>query len=410
MPSLSDKLKSLGVKVGARDLPPPQPRRQAYAVEQIVSGRFQPTAHGQIFVAEKSYSPDYRHGRIGLHLSTSLQTIARWANDLRLVGAAPASLAFLDTETTGLAGGSGTYAFLIGVGRFEGEQFRLAQFFMADPVEEPAQLAALADFLAPCQALVTFNGKAFDAPLLNSRYITNGQPSPLLALAHLDLLPLARRLWRDRLPSRALGQLELQILQAGRTEEDIPGWLIPTVYFNYLRSGDARPLKGVFYHNAMDVLAMAALLNHITGLLADPLNGGVEHGVDLVALAKFFEALGQLDRAVHLYRHGLAQELPEDYYWETLERLALLLKRQEDWPAALALWQQAAAARQIYAHVELAKFYEHRAGDYRQALYWTETALAIVRAPAYPPAGRRRWRAELEHRLGRLQRKLKQFS
>lgn len=375
-------------------------------MEQVIPGRFQPTDHGQIFVAEKWYSPDYRHGRTGLQLNTSLHTIARWANELRLLGAEPAQLAFLDTETTGLAGGTGTYAFLIGVGRFEGEQFRLVQFFMADPAEEPAQLAALTDFLAPCQVLVTFNGKAFDAPLVNSRYITNGQPSPLPKLAHLDLLPLARRLWRDRLASRALGQLELHILQANRTEEDIPGWLIPTFYFDYLRSGDARPLKGIFYHNAMDVLAMAALLNHITHLLVDPLDGRVEHGIDLVALAKFFESLGQLDRAVHLYRHGLAQELPEDYYWEHLERLALLLKRQEDWPAALELWQQAAAARQIYAHVELAKYYEHRAGDCRQAAQWTETALAIVQAPTYPSAGRHRWRSELLHRLTRLQRKL----
>ena len=409
MASLSDKLKSLGVKVGARDLPPPRPRAEVYAVEQLLPGYFQPTSRGEIFVVEKLYSPEYRHGRAGLQISASLHTVARWANERRIASAEPAAMAFLDTETTGLAGGTGTYAFLIGVGRFEGEQFRLAQFFMRDPAEEPAQLAALSDFLAPGEILVTFNGKAFDAPLLNARYITNGQASPLTRLAHLDLLPLARRLWRDRLPSRALGQLEVHILGAGRTQEDVPGWLIPTIYFDYLRSGDARPLQGIFYHNAMDILAMAALLNHMAQLLADPLDGQVEHGLDLVAIARLLEDLGQLEQAAHLYRHGLSRDLPEEHYWDTLERLALMFKRQGDWPAAVELWQQAAAGRQIYAHIELAKFHEHQARDYSQAAYWTETALTIINAPNYPRAARRQWRSELEHRLARLQRKLKKL-
>jgi uncharacterized protein YprB with RNaseH-like and TPR domain len=406
MPSLSDKLKSLGVKLGARDLPPPQPRRQAHAVEHVIPGRFQPTPQGEIFVVETLYSPEYRHGRAGLQLSAVPQTIARWANDTRIATCPPTSFAFLDTETTGLAGGTGTYAFLIGVGRYEGEEFCLAQFFMRDPLEEPAQLAALAEFLQPCQMLVTFNGKAFDVPLLNSRYITNGGASPLFTPAHLDLLPLARRLWRERLPSRALGQLELHILGATRTQEDVPGWQIPGVYFDYLRSGDARPLKGIFYHNAMDVLAMAGLLNHMTRLLDDPLDGRVKHGLDLVALGKLFETLGYFETAVQLYRQGLAQELPEESYWDALRRLSFVQKRQNNWPAAIELWQQAAAGRQIYAHIELAKFYEHRAHDYHQAKHWTQAALTLIAAPNFPRSKRRRWRLDLEHRLARLQRRL----
>jgi uncharacterized protein YprB with RNaseH-like and TPR domain len=141
-----------------------------------------------------------------------LGIIAQWAREPRLAEVEPDTFAFLDTETTGLAGGTGTYAFLVGVGRYDGEDFHLAQFFMRDPAEEPALLWALTDFLGPCQALVTFNGKAFDVPLLNARYITNGETPSLTSTAHLDLLPLARRLWRDRLPSRALGYLEEHIL------------------------------------------------------------------------------------------------------------------------------------------------------------------------------------------------------
>ncbi len=405
--SLSDKLKSLGVKVGARDLPPPNPRHVAYAIERVLpGGRFEATPYGQIFVVETRYSPEYRHGRAGLHLSASRQMVAEWARDGRIAACAPAALTFLDTETTGLAGGTGTYAFLIGVGRYEGDHFHLAQFFMREPPEEPAQLAALVQFLQPCETVVTFNGKGFDLPLLNARYTINGAASPFSSLAHLDLLPLARRLWRDRLPSRALGQLEVHILQANRTGEDVPGWLIPSLYFDYLRSGDARPLKGIFYHNALDILAMAALLNHITHLLEDPLDGRVEHSLDLVALAKFFEVMGNAKQAIQLYQHSLVQELPEEGYWEALYRLSFIQKRQENWPAAVALWEQAAESRQIYAYVELAKFYEHRARDYDEAGRWTEAALSLIDAPHCPQAKRRQWLAALRHRLARLQRKM----
>jgi uncharacterized protein YprB with RNaseH-like and TPR domain len=233
MPSLADKLQSLGVKLGARELPPPHPRKVAYAVEHVMPGRFQTTPHGEVFLVETTYSSEYQHGHTGLWIEHSLRIVAEWAGDQRIAKASLDSFAFLDTETTGLAGGTGTYAFMIGVGRYEADQFRLTQFFMRDPLEEPAQLAALTEFLQPCRTLVTFNGKAFDVPLLNSRFITNGKSSPFASVAHLDLLHLARRLWRDRLASRALGDLEIHILGVERAHEDIPGWLIPSVFFDY---------------------------------------------------------------------------------------------------------------------------------------------------------------------------------
>jgi len=406
MVSLSDKLKALGVKVGARDLSPPR-TRVGYPIEQVVAGQLQPTPLGDTFVVEKLYAPTYRHGQVGLRPTAPLRTIAEWAGETRLAACDLSSFAFLDTETTGLAGGSGTYAFLIGVGRFEGEHFRLAQFFMRDPTEEPAQLAALTEFLRPCQVLVTFNGKSFDAPLLQGRYITHGETFPLAGIPHLDLLHLARRLWRDRLPSRTLGQLELHILGAERTEEDTPGWVIPTLYFNYLRSDDARPLKGVFYHNALDVLAMAALLNHTAHLLDDPLNSSVEHALDLVAIGKLLEDLGQLEPATRLFKLGLQRnDLPEESYWHIQRRLSFVHRRRGDLAAAIDIWQQAAAGRQIYAHVELAKICEHKQRDYQAALRWTQTALELLDERRQANPERRQWLGDLRHRRARLQRKL----
>ncbi|MEJ5224255.1 MAG: ribonuclease H-like domain-containing protein, partial [Anaerolineales bacterium] len=177
MPSLSDKLKSLGVKTGAEIRPPaaPKPTRgtpieAVFPNGQKPSGRALLTRRGEAFVVEDTYIADYRHGQAPIRLEAALGTLAAWAVDERISRLSLSDLAFLDTETSGLSGGTGTYAFMVGVGRFMDGEFRLAQFFMRDPGEEAAMLEAIADFIAPCAALVTYNGKAFDAPLLRTRY------------------------------------------------------------------------------------------------------------------------------------------------------------------------------------------------------------------------------------------------
>ncbi|MBI4789183.1 MAG: ribonuclease H-like domain-containing protein, partial [Chloroflexi bacterium] len=193
------------------------------------------------------------------------------------------------------------------------------------------------------------------------------------------------------------------ILGARRTDEDIPGWLIPQMYFDYLRSGDARPLKRVLYHNAMDVLAMAALLNHVTQMLADPLTCAAEHGLDVIAIGKLFEDLGRTDDAVQLYRRGLEYDVPEEIFRQTMQRLALVHRRRGEMLSAVKVWRDAAETRQIYAFVELAKYYEHHARDCAAAAQWTRDALAIVATADLRV--RRQWQADLEHRLERLERK-----
>lgn len=412
MSSLAERLKALGVKVGTADLPvrggPDRPALEAdrrYTIASVLSGELLPTPAGDTFIHEERFAADYRHGLTPIHLSASLEGVAAWAREPRLRDLPLESFAFLDTETSGLSGGTGTYAFLIGAGRFCDGEFVLQQFFMRDPSEEPALLEGLARFLAPAQALVTFNGKAFDAPLLKTRYILHSIPNPFGDFAHLDLLPLARRLWRDRLPSRALKYLEENILEAPRTTEEVPGYEIPWLYFDYLRSGDARPLKGVFYHNAMDVVAMAALLNHTASMLADPFHEAIQHGLDVIALARLYEDLGQVETAARLFERGLEMELGEQDFWKAVNRLSVLQKRRGDFEQAIRLWERSAAQGHVYAHVELAKYYEHQQRDAGAAIRWTKSALKQVRSADLPKYMRTHWLDELQHRLERLEKK-----
>jgi uncharacterized protein YprB with RNaseH-like and TPR domain len=405
-PSLADKLKALGVKVGTADLTPPKPA-STIPIHTIVPGGYRQTARGEAFVSEQTFGADYRHGAQSLLVTSPLDTIALCARDPLLSSFPLSSFAFLDTETSGMAGGTGTYAFMVGVGRFEGDDFRLAQFFLRDPSEEPAMLEAMIEFLAPCKALVTFNGKAFDAPLLVTRYKLHEIPNPIKEFSHLDLLPLARRLWRDRLPSRALKYLEENILGLPRTSEEVPGYEIPWLYFDYLRTGDATPLKGVFYHNAMDVVAMAALLSHMASIFHDPFDGRVQHGLDFIALGKLYEDLRQWDSAARLFEHGLTHELSESDFGSAVERLSHLQKRRGDVAEAVRLWERAAAQGHIYAHIELAKHNEHRVRDLEEATRWAKSALELVKESDLPAYVKKHWKQELDHRLARLKTKSK---
>ncbi|HJS28272.1 MAG TPA: ribonuclease H-like domain-containing protein [Anaerolineales bacterium] len=402
MDSLSDRLKRLGIQVGAEGL---KPSGAAYPIEESVPGEVIRTSLGESYIVESRFPLGSPHGSYALQLPSSLAAVSSWAGVEDLSSLAPASIAFLDTETTGLAGGAGTLIFLSGFARVEGDELVVIQFFLRDPAEEPALLEAVDGYLNPIECLVTFNGKAFDLPLLQNRFIANGWLEAWRPASHIDLLHLARRLWRDRLPSRALGDLETQLLGVWRTEEEVPGWLVPLIYVDYLRQKDARPLKGVFYHNRMDILSMVALLDLCAGMLeggpsseADP--------IDLISMGRLWEDSGELEKAVRLYETGLASQLPPEIYLRALRRLSFIRKRERDYDAALHLWHLAAEAGEIYACIEIAKFHEHTARDFGEALRWTQSALAILDSQEVLIYQRSSWQAELQWREDRLRRKL----
>jgi len=382
------------------------PRHEYTSIENILPGRVEDTPHGQTFVVEQHFPGEELHGKQEILLTASLQGIAAWLNEPKITETPIEDFCFLDTETSGLSGGTGTYAFLVGIGRFQNNQFRLAQFFMRDPSEELAQLLALEAFLGSSKILVSFNGKAFDVPLLNSRYILHGWQSPLRDLIQIDLLHLARRLWRNHLPSRALGNLEVEILGIQRSSDEVPGWMIPQLYFDYLRSGDARPMKNVFYHNTIDVLSMATLLNRMAELISNPLQVDDVHKNELAALGSIYEDLGDFAQAVQLYEFSIKDGEWDDNDWNTLQRLSFLHKRMENFEKATILWETAAKQGHIYAHIELAKYYEHRMVDYTNAMEWTNRAINLLNSPNGSIVDQVTWLQELNHRLDRLKYKI----
>ena len=249
-----------------------RPGARDHDVHHLVAGAVLEGPLGTCFVAERILTLDHRHGdeALGGFFDVSdrgLGCLARAASPLDLDRE---SIVFLDTETTGLAGGTGTYAFMVGLAYFRGDQLILRQFFMRDHAEEPAMLAALAQELARHEAVVTFNGKSFDVPLLLTRYSANRQRPTVPTGVHLDLLHPSRRFWRERLPSCTLGTLERAILGHERGP-DVPGWMIPDLYFQYVRGGRPEAMAAVFEHNRHDILSLVALTCRLGRLLDGPL-------------------------------------------------------------------------------------------------------------------------------------------
>ncbi len=409
---LREKLRQLGVTKGAANITPaPRPHRKR-SIESLVAGQEVESALGRAFFALERYAPNHPHGdlTLGALAAHTSSTAAQLAHEPALAQIDLQRAAFLDTETTGLAGGTGTLAFLVGVGTFEpdprkakGGSFHLRQFFLRDPDEEAAMLSALSDLMQDRQALVTFNGRGFDLPLLQTRYTLARMRPAWLGLPHLDLLAPARRVWRDRLVSCALSSLELNVLSVRRTSEDVPGFMIPQMYLDYLRTGDASEMAHVIYHNRYDILSMVTLTARLCGIFDDPLEQA-DPG-DWVSLGKWYADQGLVEQAERVLR---AVTAPSQARARALTHLGWLLKRQERREDVIAVWTQLAACDppDVTAYVELAKYYEWHTGDLEQARAWTQAGLDLV---AKWPRGLERdaARDELLHRRERLERKAK---
>lgn len=343
------------------------------------------TPHGELFRRCERLAPSHHVGRMPVDAARAAETnmLALLALDPKLANCSLDRVLFLDTETTGLSGGAGVLAFLVGLAYFDetSGQLVLEQLLLQSPAQERAQLAIVAERIAKASLLVTYNGKAFDWPLLSTRFVMNRMPVPA-PLPHLDLLHIARRLHRHRLGACKLIHLESDVLGFVRGE-DIDGGDVPARYAHFLRTGDEEALRAVVDHNALDVVSMAALV----GLYGEPADA--LHHEDLIGLARTFQRARALDLAARTASLAVQRGAGP---------LALKVRGQ----IAKARGDKASALRDFEAlsadlsdetvRLELAKLYEHHAKDVVRALFWLDQGTGEA-----PQA--------LERRRGRLERK-----
>ena len=401
---LSEQLKKLGVRLG-RDTEFSKPVRKKKPIESLVNGYEIETVFGNVFSSNHHYSEDHIHGKVPLKPISRYGVLAQWAQAAELSDSRIDDFIFLDTETTGLSGGTGTMPFMIGAARFIQNQFVVEQFFLRNPSEEKAQLAALNQFVDGGQAIVSYNGKSFDLPIINTRYILNRLGNPFEEMAHFDLLHISRRVWKRRLKQCNLGNIEKEILQFQRSGEDAPGYLVPEFYRDYLLNGDGSQIAKVFYHNEIDVVSLSALFTVLAAILEDPTPDNLVHAADIYSLGKLMESLDKDDVANNLYAfNGLTEAKGEEFVLSLLSR-AKMFKRQKDYAKALPLWQQAHELGSADASLELAIYYEHIAKDLPQALYYTDSLLKQAESQTSP---NKTSFDQITHRRKRILRKMYQ--
>jgi uncharacterized protein YprB with RNaseH-like and TPR domain len=340
--------------------------------------------------------------------------VARVSRDGRFESLTPGDFLFLDTETTGLAGGTGTLAFMVGVGFWQEGSLQVIQYFMPDYPEEQALLSLLEQDVGGYSSLVTFNGKSFDVPLLSSRFVSirSEMASRMCSLPHLDLIHPSRRLWKRRVGDCSLTNLEAQILGFER-EEDIPGWEIPQAYFRFVTDGDPGPLPTVFLHNQFDLVTLAQLAAKMCRLYREPLGDRKLPGLDLYSLARSLEMDGSPQTAVEVLEEARTADLDTETRRTLLRHLSKAYKRGKNWEGAVEIWQELGefeGTLEVFSFEEMAKFYEHVACDLRMAEAVVRRVLDALSGDGYldpvPYQDPDQVEAAFRHRLVRIERKM----
>lgn len=404
MESIFEKLKSLGVNTG-KEIPELK-KTQKYPIENVIKGEWLHAQFGDIFEVKNLFTYEYQHGKGVLKqevVFSKLFDVTEIVDELLRLE----DILFLDTETTGLSGGTGTMAFLVGLGYFTKTGFLTEQYFLDDPSEEMELLNKLDLTLSKFKVLVSYNGSSFDLPLLKTRFLINRLEPPFIKFQHIDLLHLSRKLWKLRLPALKLRDVESEILNFFREEEEVPSWMVPQIYFDFIRNRDARPLKGVFYHNCMDVLSLAVIFIHISELLSNPIKKSQLHGFDLLSIAKLFENYGLLEESAYLYKISLERGIPSNLSPKLLFKFGKICQRLSQPQMALEFWEHAYQNGDIASAIQISKYYEHDLIDFDEAMKWARNSLMLLEK--YFPANQSRVKKfELLKRIKRLElRKLK---
>lgn len=379
-------------------------------IEQVIEGEIIKSAYGETFIKTIEFEITQNHGTVILNQIDELSPyyLKLAGKDENLLQLNLRNSLFFDTETTGLAGGSGTHIFMAGFGYFEKNSFIIKQFFLRDFPEEPAMLHSIHDLMKQFDSIISFNGKSFDLPLLKSRFIFHRIKMEFAEPVHLDLLHAARRVWKNSLPDCSLGTLERQVLKVYRNG-DVPSYLIPHLFFEYLRTKDARPMKQIFYHNEIDILSMVTLTIILHHLHKSPLQQ-LSNKTDLMTLAKHYENIQQWETNIAIYKVLIDSEKNAERKKYFGIKLGYCYKRTGQWEQAERLWFELIKQGNflIEPFEELAKYYEHRVRNLKQAEQVVQTALNKIDLieQLYDNSTFSMEKESLLHRLNRIQRKL----
>ncbi len=351
---------------------------------EFLEGERVSNAFGEYLLIEKNYKENHRTGKT--YLSEILEIEPEIFSQLSLSNPISnlklSKTLFLDIETTGLSGGSGTYPFLIGVGFFQNEKFRLRQFFMPDYSKEKAMLSDLAKLVQDYEHFVTFNGKGYDIPILKGRFVIQRIKTAFDSHNHLDLLFPSRRFWKKRLKDCSLLNLEKEILGIERLM-DIPSYLIPQVYFDYLKDRKTEQLKLVLEHNRYDILAMVGLLAQLGKILQEPEKLEALHSEDWICLSRHYFYAGDLGRAKTCGEKAVQKNSRDEIYTEVNLHLGRIYKKLSEWEKAEKIWHTLVVENsdfRLEPYLELAKLYEHKIKDFKKALNLVERAIGNVEA------------------------------
>ncbi len=402
METLIDRLKALGVSLGSTNIKP----REKFPIEKVIQGEWLHSPLGDIFKVSEHFSNGHQHGLMNLESNFFFSRVLQ-VSGLTSEGITLEDILFMDTETTGLSGGTGTMVFLIGLGYFSKNVFTIDQLFLDDPVNELAFLKESGNIFSQYKVIATFNGSSFDMPLLKTRFILNRINPPFQNKSHLDLLHLSRKIWKLRLSSLKLRDLENEILKFQREENEVPGWMVPQIYFDFIGSRDARPLEGVFYHNRMDVLSLAYLFNLASGLISDPLESIRAPKEDMLSIARMIEDYGFSQQSEMLYEILFEKGLPENIPASTLLRFGFICRRHQHLDLALKFWKSSFEKGECRAAIEISKIFEYQAKDYPNALLWAKSGIDLLRSNQMEKKSSNTFQDEILRRINRIEDKIK---
>ncbi len=400
----NDKIKNDKSKVSV-----PSSQNLSSNKNKIISclgGKIKKNEKGKFFSCKKEYKFDYCHGSYPLAKIKECNKInLKYIFNIDLKNPLGyKDFLFIDTETTGLAGGTGTVPFMVGIGYFSGKQFIVEQFFLRDFDEEGALLQELKRILSEYPALVSFNGKSFDLPLINTRLVLH-RYNRLKTNRHFDLLHAARRIW-SHLDSCSLDHLENKKLNITR-HNYLPGSEVPAIYFDYLQNKKPDILKPVFRHNLIDIISLVTLLNHLNSIFSGEIESELSSR-ELFNLGKVYEKDKQYKICIN-YLKKARQKVGSKYLLTEIEKkLSWQYKRRESWDKAVQIWKTMIHDNRgrLFPYIELAKFYEHQAKKYLKAKRYTKKALVNLKEKRRITTDYQNKKQELEYRLNRLNDKI----